>query len=44
MTDSRPLILITNDDGIEAPGLFHLIDCVAELGDIVSRASRVLSL
>lgn len=35
MTDSRPLILITNDDGIEAPGLFHLIDCVAELGDIV---------
>lgn len=35
MTDSRPLILITNDDGIEAPGLFHLIDCVAVLGDIV---------
>lgn len=31
----RPLILISNDDGIEAPGVKRLIDCVATLGDIV---------
>lgn len=32
---SRPLILICNDDGIEAPGLHVLVDCVKEMGDIV---------
>lgn len=28
----RPLILISNDDGVQAPGLRHLIDCVLSLG------------
>ncbi|MDE6693742.1 MAG: 5'/3'-nucleotidase SurE [Muribaculaceae bacterium] len=31
---SRPLILITNDDGIHAKGLFHLIHCAKEFGDV----------
>ena len=30
----KPLILITNDDSIEAKGLRHLVDCVRHLGDI----------
>lgn len=34
----RPLILISNDDGINARGLFHLIDCVKEMGDIIAVA------
>ncbi|EGV43360.1 5'/3'-nucleotidase SurE [Bizionia argentinensis JUB59] len=32
---NRPLILVTNDDGITAPGVRALIDAVKELGDIV---------
>lgn len=28
MNNKRPLILISNDDGIDARGLHHLIDCV----------------
>jgi len=32
---SRPLILITNDDGYRAPGLLALKDAVADLGDVV---------
>lgn len=38
MTDKnniRPLILISNDDGIEAPGVHRLIDFVAPFGDII---------
>ncbi len=31
----RPLILVTNDDGMFAPGIKALIDVVRELGDIV---------
>lgn len=31
----KPLILISNDDGIDAPGLRVLVDCVASLGDVV---------
>ncbi len=31
----RPLILVTNDDGITAPGLRALIEAVKDLGDIV---------
>ncbi|MGY0391713.1 5'/3'-nucleotidase SurE [Bizionia sp. KMM 8389] len=31
----RPLILVTNDDGITAPGIRALIDAVKEIGDIV---------
>ena len=33
--DKRPLILITNDDGITAPGIRHLIEAMNELGDVV---------
>ena len=31
----RPVILITNDDGVTAPGLLSLIDAVKDLGKIV---------
>lgn len=32
---SKPLILITNDDGFDAPGLRTLIDVMREIGDVV---------
>ena len=35
----KPLILITNDDSIEAKGLRHLVDCVRTMGDKIGRAS-----
>ena len=31
----RPLILVTNDDGITAPGIRTLISVMSELGDVV---------
>jgi 5'-nucleotidase len=31
----RPLILVTNDDGITAPGIRALVDVAKELGDVV---------
>lgn len=34
MTD-RPLVLATNDDGIEAPGLWHLAEAVWEFADVL---------
>ena len=34
MTSKRPLILVTNDDGITAPGIRTLIEVMKELGDI----------
>lgn len=34
----RPLILVTNDDSVEAPGLYRLIDCLEEFGDIIAVA------
>jgi 5'-nucleotidase len=34
MTD-RPLILVTNDDGITAPGIRTLIEVMFELGDVI---------
>lgn len=34
----RPLILITNDDGIDAPGIHELVACVASMGDVVAVA------
>lgn len=34
MENSRPLILITNDDSIEAPGIHHLARCVSAMGDV----------
>lgn len=30
----NPLILVTNDDGITAPGIRNLISCVSTLGDV----------
>lgn len=35
MSESRPLILVCNDDGITAPGIRTLINIVKELGDVV---------
>ncbi len=32
--EKKPLVLITNDDSINAPGLRYLVDCVKEFGDI----------
>lgn len=31
----RPTILVTNDDGITAPGIRHLIEAVKELGKVI---------
>lgn len=31
----RPLILISNDDGVYTKGLHHLVDCVKEMGDVI---------
>lgn len=36
--DKRPLILITNDDGITAPGIRTLISVMNEIGDVVAVA------
>lgn len=41
MTSSRPLILITNDDGVKAPGLHKLIEVARNLGDIIAVAPRL---
>ena len=35
MKKPRPLILVTNDDGITAPGIRALVSCVKVLGDVV---------
>lgn len=35
MKQTKPLILITNDDGINAPGIHELANYVKEMGDIV---------
>ena len=35
MTKNKPLILITNDDGVTAPGINTLMAVMAEIGDIV---------
>jgi len=34
MDTLRPLILITNDDSINAPGVHYLADCVRSMGDV----------
>lgn len=34
-SDPRPLILVTNDDGIHAPGIHHLMECLKGIGRIV---------
>lgn len=35
MSETRPLILITNDDGCEAKGLRKLVSLMCQLGDVV---------
>lgn len=35
MTPEKPLILVTNDDGITAPGIRHLVKLMKEIGDVV---------
>lgn len=35
MENKRPLILICNDDGVDAPGIRHLAKIVAGMGDVV---------
>ncbi len=35
MAEKKPLILVTNDDGITAPGLRNLIKVMNELGEVV---------
>ena len=37
---SRPLILLTNDDGIESPGLLAAAEAVYDLGDLLIAAPR----
>ena len=34
MSKERPLILVSNDDGISAPGIRHLIRLMKKLGDV----------
>jgi 5'-nucleotidase len=31
----KPLILVTNDDGITAPGIRNLVSFMNEIGDVV---------
>lgn len=33
--DERPIILITNDDGVTAPGIKNLVEAVKDLGQVV---------
>lgn len=40
MSDQRPLILFTNDDGIHSPGLWACAAAFADLGDILIVAPR----
>jgi 5'-nucleotidase len=41
MTLERPLILFTNDDGIESPGLWAVAEAFADIGDILIVAPRL---
>ncbi len=40
MKDERPLILFTNDDGFQSPGLWAAVEAFAELGDVLVCAPR----
>ena len=35
MNQEKPVILITNDDGVTAPGIRNLVEAVKDLGQIV---------
>lgn len=38
METNRPLILISNDDGVSAPGMRYLIESVRDMGEIIAVA------
>jgi 5'-nucleotidase len=38
MEEHRPLILLTNDDGIRSPGLLAAAEAVADLGELLLSA------
>ena len=40
MSDERPIILFTNDDGIESPGLWAAVEAFVGLGDLLVVAPR----
>jgi 5'-nucleotidase len=40
MIKNRPLILISNDDGITAPGILATVDVMKTFGDVVVVAPR----
>ncbi len=35
LKEDRPIILVTNDDGITAPGIHSLVNAVKDLGDVI---------
>ena len=35
VADNRPVILVTNDDGITAPGIKNLVEAVRPLGQVI---------
>ncbi|HEY6062845.1 MAG TPA: 5'/3'-nucleotidase SurE, partial [Chitinophagaceae bacterium] len=35
VSKEKPVILITNDDGVTAPGIINLVEAVKDLGKIV---------
>jgi 5'-nucleotidase len=37
---NRPLILVTNDDGITAPGIKVLVDIARQMGEVVVDGAR----
>ena len=39
---NKPAILVTNDDGIQAPGLAALVDALASVGDVTVYATPVV--
>ncbi len=41
MEENRPLILISNDDSIDAPGILRLVDCCPENADVIVVAPEV---
>ena len=38
MTKEKPLILVTNDDGIDSPGIYALAEVMKELGEVIVAA------
>ncbi len=40
MSAQKPLILFTNDDGIESPGLWAAVEAMADVGDLLVVAPR----